>query len=91
MMFDVCGEVNHIRNAFENGADTDQAVKAFDRACSRVYRDHEVSPQRKISMRTAEWILKSAYIWKSNNISTASATRWFDAWQHEKNMALLEL
>lgn len=91
MMFDVCGEANHIRSAAAKGQDVSPAVRAFDRACLRVYSDSGVSPQRKFSLRAAEWILKAGLVWGAPEVSSACATRWFDEWQHDRNMTLLSL
>lgn len=91
LMFDVCGEANHVRHAYEEGRDAlADALSAFDRACLRIYRDPEVSMQRKSSLRTAEWILKSWCLWEAGDVSGDTATRWFDAWQHERNRELIE-
>lgn len=92
MMFDVCGEANHVRAAARKGDGTvSAALRGFDRACARVYSDARVSQQRKFSLRTAEWLLKAWCLWGAEGVSERSATRWFDAWQHERNMSLLEL
>ena len=79
MMFDVCGEANHVRAAAERdpGALGD-AIRAFDRSCERVYRDREVSAQRKWSLRTAEWVLKSWCLWGADDVSDKAATRFLD-------------
>ena len=92
MMFDVCGEVKHIRSSIAHGGEgLDDALRAFDRACGRIYESPDVSSQRKFSLRVAEWVLKSWSIWNNPVISEQSATRWFDAWQRERNMSLLQL
>ena len=92
MMFDVCGEANHVRAAKEGAAGSlEDSLRAFDRSCERIYADPAVAPQRKFSLRTAEWILKSWCLWDSPDIPGSAATRWFDAWQRERNMALLQL
>ena len=92
MMFDVCGEANHVRAAYEGARDDlGDCLKAFDRSCGRMYADPAVSIQRKYSLRVAEWLLKSWCVWGDSAITELSATRWFDAWQRERNMALLQL
>ena len=92
MMFDVCGEANHVRAARERGDDSlGDSLRAFDRSCERVYTDPSVTPQRKFTLRTAEWVLKSWCLWEAPDVSSQAATRWFDAWQRERNMALLQL
>lgn len=92
MMFDVCGEANHVRAAATRaGGDVAGPLRALGRACGRVYADPDVSPQRKFSLRTAEWLLRSWCEWGDPRITERSALRWFDAWQRERNMALLRL
>ena len=91
MMFDVCGEANHVRaEALRIGGDPDAAARGFDRACARVYGDASVSYQRKLSLRTADWLLKAGFVWNIPGLGGAP-TRWFDAWQRERNLALLSL
>lgn len=90
MMFDVIGEVNHVCAAKEkNPAGLEDALKAFDRVCMRVYADPDVTPQRKFSLRANEWVFKMWCCWGVKGITRKTATRWFDAWQHERNLALL--
>lgn len=91
MMFDVCGEANHVKaEALRIGGDPSSAAKGFDRACARVYGDASVSYQRKLTLRTADWLLKAGFIWNIPGLG-GSPTRWFDAWQRERNLALLSL
>ena len=91
MMFDVCGEANHVRTeARRIGGDPEEAVRGFDRACARIYADPSVSYQRKFSLRTADWLLKAGLIWNVPGFG-GSPTRWFDAWQKERNLSLLAL
>lgn len=91
MMFDVCGEASHIRAAVAAERDPASALAAFDRACERIYADPDVTSQRKVTLRTAEWILKAWCVWEVPGISRETALRWFDAWQRERNMAMLRL
>ena len=92
MMFDVCGEANHVRAAKEAGEGSlEDSLRSFERSCERIYADPAVTPQRKFSLRTAEWVLKSWCLWDCADVSSCAATRWFDAWQRERNMSLLQL
>lgn len=92
MMFDACGEVNHVRRAVDGGPDAlDDAIRSFDRSCARIYADPAVTAQRKQSLRIAEWVLKSWCLWGDGRIRRRTATRWFDSWQRERNMSLLQL
>ena len=92
MMYDVCGEVNHVRAAASRiGGDVDGALRAFDRACARVYADPEVTPQRKWTLRVEEWAFKLWCAWGVPGMSRESACRWFDAWLRERNPAVLAL
>lgn len=91
MMFDVCGEANHVKaEALRIGGDPVAASRAFDRACARIYGDAFVSQQRKETLRIADWLLKAGYVWCVPGFGGAP-TRWFDAWQRERNLALLSL
>lgn len=90
MMFDVIGEVNHVCAAMERDPDgLEDALSAFGRVCMRVYADPEVTSQRKFSLRANEWVFRLWCCWGVKGISRKTATRWFDAWQHERDLSLL--